>query len=251
MSLTNCEFDTITSAANFGNVANARIAASFNSFNNVLFALYTDDLSNTRAQFFANRATSVSLFSAFWADQGIYKATLLPSEIDLTGNNFQVGGGANAVDLFQYEATAPLTAMVSGNVFTTDTSGGSYCPNWACSVIVSLSLKSLGVSLNHILGGGAAGIYVSGSPAMIFGNTITGTNTGVWVDAANGVHVMANVVRNSAQWGIALTDGSSNNYVTGNFVHNSGAFDLYWDGTGTANAWHGNLCQTSSPSGLC
>jgi hypothetical protein len=252
--LTNSEFDTIASGANFGNLVGARVAASFNSFSNVAYALYTDDLSNTKAGFFSNRATSVSTYSAFWADQGVFNTNLLPSEIDLTGNNFQVGQGANAVNLFQYETTAPLSAVVSGNVFRTDTSCGCYGTDWYYSAVISSNLKSLSVSLNTITNspaGGATGVYVTGGPATVIGNLITGTNTGVQVDNANGVHVAANVVRNSVQYGIALTDGSSSNQVTWNFVHNSGAFDLYWDGTGTGNIWHANLCQTSSPSGLC
>ena len=47
----------------------------------------------------------------------------------------------------------------------------------------------------------------------------------MWVYDANGIHVTDNVIKNSAQYGIALTEGSSNSLVEGNIVKNSGVFE--------------------------
>jgi len=249
--VTDSKFDTLASGQDFENLANAQVTASSNNFNNVLFALYVADLSNTKADFSSNTATAVSAFSAFWADQGLYVSNLLPSKVSITNNDFQVGQGASAVSLYDYGANT-LNAVVSGNVLRTDTSCGCYDQtNPVYSVVVSQSLKSLSVSGNTILGGGAAGVSITGGPGTVSGNAITGSHDGVWVGSANGVHVAGNTISSTVQWGIAVTDGSSNNLVTGNHITNSGVADIYWDGTGTGNAWHGNQCQTSGPAGLC
>jgi parallel beta-helix repeat protein len=145
---------------------------------------------------------------------------------------------------------------VSGNAFQTDASCGCYVPTDPAdySAVVSYDLKSLLVSENTISsspGGGAAGVYISGGPATVSGNSIT-SNYGVYLDAANGVHVTGNLIRNSAQYGIALTGGSSNNKIVGNYISGtaSSGYDLYWDQTGTGNVWCGNFYHTSSPSVL-
>lgn len=118
-------------------------------------------------------------------------------------------------------------------------------------------------SLDHILGDdgyadtgdtSADAIYITGGPGMVSGNTITGSYDGVWVDAASGVSVMNNIIKGSAQYGIALTSEppvySNNNKITGNFVLGSSVDDLYWDGLGTGDVWCHNIYQTSSPSVL-
>jgi parallel beta-helix repeat protein len=155
-------------------------------------------------------------------------------------------------------------------------------------VVVSYSLVNVVVSQNAIFGGGtgsthnaANGVYVTGGPGQVTGNTVTGSYIGVWLDAATGVQAAAmhsrlprsqghpglisgstttpshdvlvsgNVIKNSAVYGIALTNGSSNNVISGNIIMNSGKFDLYWDKTGTGNVWKSDVCVTSSPPGLC
>jgi parallel beta-helix repeat protein len=62
---------------------------------------------------------------------------------------------------------------------------------------------------------------------------------------------MGNVIKNSAEYGIAVTSGSSDNVISGNIIMKSGVDDLYWDGTGTGNVWKADVCMTSSPPGLC
>ena len=155
---------------------------------------------------------------------------------------------------------------------------------WYYSVVVTYSLINFLVSQNTIFGGGtgstsANGVYVTGGPGQVTGNAVTGSYIGVWLDAATGVQAAAthnrprwrvhpglisnavtqthgvpvtgNVVKNSAEYGIALTQGSSDNVISGNVIMNSGKFDLYWDKTGTGNIWKSDVCVTSSPPGLC
>jgi hypothetical protein len=210
------------------------------------------DVSNSKLLFCGNQGsgvTSGSIGIVGW--QSLYRSDS-PSTVYVSDNDFQVSGGAEGIALFDYGTPSTLSAVVSGNVVQTDTSCGCYAPS--SPVILTQSLKSAVVSLNRITNtpsGGAPGIYVSYGPAWVLGNVVTGAYNGVWVDYASGVHVTANVIKNSAQYGIAVTDGSSDIMVTGNFVHNTGVFDLYWDQTGTSNVWKGNLCSTSSPAGLC
>jgi parallel beta-helix repeat protein len=145
-----------------------------------------------------------------------------------------------------------LNVVVSGNTFQTDTSCGCYVgadpADW--SVILSQNLESVSVSQNTILGGGSAGVAVFGGPGMVSGNTIANSYVGVWLNDSRGVQVTGNTIKNSATWGIAVTNVSSNNLIARNIVMGSGAYDLYWDQTGTGNVWCGNLYHTSSPSVL-
>jgi hypothetical protein len=81
-----------------------------------------------------------------------------------------------------------------------------------------------------------------------------GADVGVMLDGAIGATVLGNVIKNSGTWGIAVQTvlGTPiNNRIAGNWISNSGAYDLYWDGSGSGNVWSHNSCQTSSPSGLC
>jgi parallel beta-helix repeat protein len=188
-----------------------------------------------------------------------------PSTVYVTNNNFQASQDANAVVL--YDGVDSLKAVVSGNTFTTDSTCTSkweaegWCYNaptveWYSSVVASMSLVNVVVSQNTIFGGAtgstsANGIYVTGGPGQLSGNTVTGSYIGVWLNATTGVQVTGNVIKNSAWYGIALTKGSSDNVITGNLIMNSGKFDLYWDTTGTGNVWKADVCQKSSPPGLC
>jgi hypothetical protein len=160
--------------------------------------------------------------------------------------------------------------------------------SWGSSEVLSYSLVNVVVSQNTIFGGGtgstkspANGVYITGGPGQVTRNMITGSYYGVWLDAATSaqaaamysrlprwqghhglitgntitptfnVLVMGNVIKNSAEYGIALTNGSSDNVIAGNLIMNSGVDDLYWDKSGTGNVWKADVCQTSSPPGLC
>ena len=208
------------------------------------------DVSSTSVLMCGNHGTATAGF-ALWAGQSIWKSGLLPSTVTITDNDFQVYEGANAVILQDFGTPSTLKAVVSGNVFQTPSPAG-YVPTDPAgySVIISYSLKSLVALQNTILGGGSAGVYISGGPGLVSANTILGGYYGVFLDSANNVQVTGNVIKNSAEYGIAVTDGSSNNLIAHNIVMNSGVYDLYWDGTGTGNVWIANQYQTSSPPGL-
>jgi parallel beta helix pectate lyase-like protein len=170
----------------------------------------------------------------------------------VTGNTIQPGWGANGVIMLDVEATPTLTSVVTGNLIQTDTSCGCYDPtNNGYSAIALFSLKSFVISFNTLQGGISPGIYVLGGPGVISWNVIPGAFVGIWVDVALKVLVTGNLIQNSGFAGIEVTDGSSHVTVAHNFVQNSGGFDLYWDQTGAGDLWYGNICQTSSPSGLC
>ena len=267
-SITNGAFDNIGTPAQANFLVNSKVVICGNTISSEVvptmppYEIDVFDNSNTNVLICGNRGT-VSYGEAINVWQGALKSGLSPSTVTITDNNFQVNQGANAVVLLDFEpfsgAAPTLNAVVFGNTFQNSYVGGSA---WYDSVIVSASLKSTIVSLNKIAGGGSTGIYLNGGPGTIIGNTITGAYDGVSLDVASGVRVAANVVRNSVDDGINLmssnyagsagTSPSSNDYIIGNFVHNSGAYDLYWDqATGSINNhWCGNIYQTSSPTVL-
>jgi len=250
-SVTNSVFNSAESGPWFDTIANAEVTVCFNTLVDSSVPLGFADASNSQILFCGNREPSVSYYVGLLVEQSVYTANL-PSTVFIVGNDFHVNFGANAVDLLDFGATSTLNAVVYGNVFQTDTSCGCYIgtsPGYY-SVIIAENLKSLVVTGNTILGGGAAGVYVTSGPAVVSGNTILGSYAGVWVDYANHVRVTGNVIENSVAYGIAVTDGSSYNLMAGNVVKNSGVDDLYWDGTGTGNVWVGNVYGTSSPPGL-
>jgi parallel beta-helix repeat protein len=253
-SVTNSVFNSAESGPWVDTIANAEITICYNTLVNSPVPLGFTDASNSELLYCGNQASNVYSGAGVLIVQSDYK-TNLPSTVYITDNDFQVNEGASAVllvDLGPSEGLAStLNAVVSGNVFLTDTSCGCYVgTQGGYSVIISENLKSLVVSGNTILGGGAAGVYVVGGPAVVGGNTILGTYVGVWVDYANYVSVTGNVIKNSGEYGIAVTDGSSYNLVAWNVVKNSGAYDLYWDQTGNHNLWIGNVYKTAYPAWL-
>lgn len=248
-SMTNSVFNSVASGPWVADVVNAMVTVCDNTITNSPEPMGFYDVSNSKLLFSRNRAASNVLYGdAIYCGQSLFKSGLLPSTVYITDNAFQVSHGAGAVYLQDYGTVSTLNAVVSGNVLQTDTSFGGYVQTDPAdySVIVSQSLKSLVVSHNKILGGGSAGVYVVGGPGEVSGNTILGSYVGVWLGNANGIKVTDNVIKNSAQWGIALTDGSSKNLVASNLVKNSGVFDLYWDGTGSGNVWKANQYTTSN-----
>jgi hypothetical protein len=80
---------------------------------------------------------------------------------------------------------------------------------------------------------------------------------GIGVAGVNKVNVHDNLVRNnvasgpvSVTGGVVVAFGASNTIVTKNQITKN-APDIFWDGSGTANSFSGNLCHTSVPAGLC
>jgi hypothetical protein len=304
-SMTNSLFNTMATGPWAGEVDGATVTVCYNTaINTPGWAYALTDLYNSKATVCGNQGSA----SQGLAVTGVYQyfyvpppAGVSPSTVYVTDNNFQASQDANAVVL--YDGYDTLKAVVSGNTFTTDSTctqtwqAEGWCynepwstyvpPEWFSSVVVSDLLINVVVSQNTIFGGGkgstnnpANGVYVTGGPGQVTGNTVTGSYIGVWLDAATGVQAAAmhslwprwghhglisgntitptidvlvsgNVIKNSALYGIALTQGSSDNVITGNLIMKSSKFDLYWDKTGTGNVWRADVCMTSSPSGLC
>jgi parallel beta-helix repeat protein len=299
-SVTNSVFNTMESGPWAGEVDGATFTVCYNTAINDPGVTYIfTDLYNSKLTVCGNRGSG----SQFTAAMGVIQdftvpppTGVSPSSVYITDNNFQASQGANAVYL--YDGYNTLKAVVSGNTLTTDSActatwqAEGWCynepwstyvpPEWFSSVVVSYSLINVVVSQNTIFGGGkgstnnpANGVYVTGGPGQVSGNTVTGSYIGVWLDAAKGaqaaamhnrsprwghhglisgntitptydVLVSGNIIKNSAEYGIALTDGSSNNIVSYNIVSGSGVYDLYWDRTGTGNVWTGNQYKTKS-----
>jgi len=265
-SVTNSVFDDVQGAGP-AYLLNSNVVICDNTFSSadiptgVFYPIGGVDLSNTNVLICGNQGT-VPNGEAIYLYQSIRIPGLLPSKVTITGNNFQLTGGANAVVLQDageaiFGTPVTLNAVISGNTFQNEFDGGS---GWYYSAIAIFTIKSTIISLNNIAGGGSDGIYLNGGPGTIIGNTITGAYDGVSLDVASGVHVAGNVIRNSVNNGINVTSinyaysssttPSSNDFIVGNFVHNSGSYDLYWDGQGTGNVWCHNIYQTSYPSPL-
>ena len=252
-SVADSTFNSVNSAVWSMFLTDSYVTVSNNKITNTPVGLSVLDVSNSKLSYFNNQATDSDYQEGIQVLQSIFRTDLSPITVYITGNTFMESGGAVGVALWDNGAAKTLNAVVTGNVVRTDTSCGCYDPTspWYYSAIDEIAPpESIIATGNTIIGGGAAGIYVTGGPGQVVGNIITGAHDGVWVDSANNVHVVANIVKNNVQWGIAVTDGSSNNVITGNFLHGNGAYDLYWDNTGTGNVWCHNIFQTSNPSVL-
>ena len=260
-SVTNSKFLNVETPAQGNFLDNSNYVICGNTFSNsvppVGFAYNIElfDNSNTNV-LICNNQGAMPYANDIVAFQGAFKSGLSPFRLTITGNNFQVNDGGSAVAMYDFEplsgAAPTFSAVVSGNTFQ-----NSYPEGYTLwdSVIYSLGLKSTIVSLNNIAGGGSDGIYLNSGPGTIIGNSITGAYDSIDIDAASSVHVAGNVIRNSVDDGINVMSfnyagwapgtPSSNDFIIGNFVHNSGTYDLYWDGLGSNNHWCGNVYTTS------
>jgi hypothetical protein len=183
--------------------------------------------------------------------QSFYKTDLLPSTVYVVGNSIAVNWEGSGAFFYDFGVPSTLSAVISGNTVESDNSCGCY--TWEASASVGgESLNSLVVTGNRILGGGT-GIEIAIGPGVAVGNTVIGADVGVGIYGGIGALVSGNLIKNSSTWGIAVQTvlGTPiNNRIVGNWISNSGAYDLYWDGTGTGNVWIGNVYGTSSPPGL-
>jgi parallel beta-helix repeat protein len=153
-------------------------------------------------------------------------------------------------------------AMNNANfgIFLRDASGSAAAP---------------GTVANNSVRGNCAGIFflnTGANPAnwQAFGNLAaandrvcqgdegpTGGGIGIGIDGVNNVNAHDNLVRNNVpsgpvqiSGGVAVLDGASHTTVTKNQITGNSP-DIFWDKTGTANSFSGNLCHTSVPNGLC
>lgn len=210
------------------------------------------DVSNSQLYFIGNTFTNIMLGAAIIGEQSVFKLDLLPSMVYVIGNSIAANWDGSGPYFFDFGVPSTLSAVITGNTVVSDNSCGCY--SWQTSVVMGgMSLESLLVKGNTILGGGS-GVDISIGPGTAIGNTVIGADVGVMVDGAIGALVQGNVVKNSGTWGIAVQTVlgvPSDNHIIGNWIANSGAYDLYWDGTGQGNVWTDNFCTTSSPPGLC
>ena len=188
-----------------------------------------------------------------------YIAGTLPCHLLVRDNEFWLGDGAYGV--WPWEMAKTLYSVIVNNVFHVGpTAGGA---------ILSISTQGTDVFRNEIRGAGAFGVDIIQGPGTVVRNEIRGAQVGIWVESSTGVVVSGNVIKDSGQWGIAVTNGtsfwgsilgawgydttagSSSTFVAHNAIRNSGVVDLYWDQNGTGNVWTRNRCQTSDPLGLC
>jgi len=283
-SVTNSMFNTVQTGAWAWFTTGAMVAFRSNTLVDNLVPLGSQDLSKSVVTITGNHMTNIPYDIGVFAigsdvkppcTASVTSDCLLPSTVYVTDNYFQTNWGGSGVIIADFGTPSTLSAVVTGNTVVTDTSCGCYAPGYpaigAVYADVSPTSSSLLVSMNTILGGGGGIALEAGPNSVVIGNQITGTMAGVvlgcytvpsdcsavWglTSSATGVHVVGNVIKNSAQYGIWVGADSSNNKITGNFITGttSGGYDLYYDGTGTGNVWFGNLCgdHTSSPPGLC
>jgi parallel beta-helix repeat protein len=317
-SVTNSVFNKMETGPWVADVDGATVTVCYNTAINAPGWTYgLSDFYNSNATVCGNQGSAFMFAAAIAVKQDFEvapPASVSPSTVYIIGNNMHVSQDANAVVM--YDGLNTLRAVVSGNTFTTDSTctktwkAEGWCynapwdayvpPEWFSSVVASMSLANVVVSQNTIFGGGgstsANGVYVTGGPGevtgnavtgsyigvwlnattgvqvtgnviensaeygialtkgsseQVTGNAVTGSYIGVWLNATTGVQVTGNVIKNSAEYGIALTKGSSDNVIAGNLIMKSGVDDLYWDTTGTGNVWEVDVCQKSSPPGLC
>jgi len=86
----------------------------------------------------------------------------------------------------------------------------------------------------------------------------TAGGIGVGIDGVNNVNLHDNAIQNNVPsagpvqltGGVAVVAGSSHTTVTKNQITRN-SLDIFWDRSGTANTFSGNVCHTSVPSGLC
>jgi hypothetical protein len=254
-SVTNCYLYGTDSAVWAENTLDASVTISSNSITSSPTAIALDDLANTQVWVNSNQITNVMYAAGVYALQSLYKYDLTPSTIYVTGNYIEsnwFGSGVWFQDLGPSEGLAStLSVVATGNDFVFDNGCGCADLQYA-GALGAVDTVSAILLWNTVIQGGW-GVLVSGGPATVSGNLILGTYVGVYLGylgAADYTHVTWNVIKNSVDFGIAVVGGSSSNILSYNLVRGSGLYDLYWDGTGTGNAWIGNVFGTSSPPGL-
>lgn len=119
--------------------------------------------------------------------------------------------------------------------------------------IVGFTIKNLNVT------GFALGIsFENGDGGTVRDNQLDSNTFGIILNSDSvGNTITANILTDQVSTGIRAASGSIGNDFTGNVISGSGIFDAQdasTGGSGTAgtdNTWTGNICDSSSPDGLC
>jgi hypothetical protein len=283
-SVTDSAFNTVATGPFVWFADSETVTFSHNTLVNSPESLAAFDVSNSKITITGNQATNIPYEAGVIVQQSAYKPPctasvtsdcLLPSTVYVTNNYFQTNWGGSGVFFVDFGTPSTMSGVVTGNTVVTDTSCNCYTPAYPAIGFVYADVgptsSSLLVSQNTILGGGSGVYFQTGPNSAASNNHITGAMAGVVLGCysldltpsapcfipsiANGVHVVGNVIKNSAQYGIWVGADSSYNKIIGNIITGtaSSGYDLYWDQTGTGNVWFGNICgdHTSSPSWLC
>lgn len=248
---TNSAFYTIDNPLAFEDLVDSQITIWGNTFETTEYPVALINLSGSTSVVSQNLARDVFFMAGVLAVQAVPITPLMPcerpSKLFITDNDFQFTNQANALaaeDFGDFSGCErSLDAVVTDNIMYGDET------SWPA--VVGFWMRSMNVVGNEILGGNG-GVYILDGPGIVAENEMRDVNWGaIILDAAAGVLVKGNEIRDSGQWGIALLYGSSNNLIVHNEVKNSGVADLYWDQLGTGNVWMKNECLTSDPPGLC
>lgn len=102
---------------------------------------------------------------------------------------------------------------------------------------------------NEFFGNGATGVHVSGSHdnKVVFNRSSSNGIDGFQVDGSSRNDFEANHAYDNGDYGFKVHLGSSDNSFRANKACRNVTADVFDDGTGTGNAWHGNRFCTGAP----
>ena len=197
-------------------------------------------------------------------DSGVAISGETNSNISVSRNG-AIAGAFFSGDSILVTADVSNGVRVIGNTSVTSGTAGF-------GIVVEGAVSNRGVVIvGNRLNAGFVGIGVSGAnPAgpvnRVFFNRVEASTPdavfGIALFAAERSHVSDNRVNGFAGeleiepgvligGGIGVISESSNNLIHRNVVDSDPGNDLFWDETGTGNAWAANICDKSSPDGLC
>jgi parallel beta-helix repeat protein len=167
---------------------------------------------------------------------GIFMAGPKPANVKVVGNNISGGGWG---------------------IFITDTHRGSFAGNKIhdnCAGMVFPAFASQPVGEFEVKGNTVENNTRSCRAAQ-FGSAFSGI--GIALIGASGMEVTGNHLSGNVPFGPTAVSGGvvvstdpTNNSVTGNHFGGNKP-DIFWDESGSANRFVGNLCNSSVPSHLC
>ena len=180
--------------------------------------------------------------------------------VDTIRDNTIVGaGGTTVIGQNGIQVSYGATATVSGNTI----SDALYSPRTvtATGILVAFNPGDVTVK-NNVLRDTQTNIYVYGigpdAKITISGNTISGGDEGIHVEAASRVHISDNTTKDQANFGLLATEDASDNTFEDNKasgVTGKDNYDCADQSVGnktakTANTWTNDTGDTVSPDGI-